>query len=184
MSPYPKLPLAEYLCMSFFEGTLFRGWFLQGTKRNTTILGGGLQKMTYPHGQLCHTCPELRFGSEYLLFSLVLGGIDFTPGNMFICSRDFSANGQDSLALDPPLAEVIAGDGWGLIAVPVIEKYPATAVIFVGSLLTLAAWFPPCSVALGVARSFHLLKQTVFFLPLVGFRRNLSLLEIYLFQRT
>ncbi|CAJ1366526.1 unnamed protein product [Effrenium voratum] len=32
---------------------------------------------------------------------------------------------------------VIAGDGWGLIAVPVIEKYPATAVIFVGSLLTL-----------------------------------------------
>ena len=32
---------------------------------------------------------------------------------------------------------VIAGDGWGTIAVPVIEAYPATAVIFVGSLLTL-----------------------------------------------
>ncbi|CAE7574100.1 Cacna1h [Symbiodinium natans] len=32
---------------------------------------------------------------------------------------------------------VIAGDGWGKIAVPVIEAYPATAVIFVGSLLTL-----------------------------------------------
>ena len=32
---------------------------------------------------------------------------------------------------------VIAGDGWGEIAVPVIEQYPATAVIFMGSLLTL-----------------------------------------------
>ncbi|CAJ1405569.1 unnamed protein product [Effrenium voratum] len=32
---------------------------------------------------------------------------------------------------------VIAGDSWGLIAVPVIETHPATAVIFVGSLLTL-----------------------------------------------
>lgn len=32
---------------------------------------------------------------------------------------------------------VIAGDSWGLIAVPVIEKHPATAIIFVGSLLTL-----------------------------------------------
>eukprot|EP00913_Durusdinium_trenchii_P022022 g20694.t1 len=32
---------------------------------------------------------------------------------------------------------VIAGDSWGEIAVPVIEQYPATAVIFMGSLLTL-----------------------------------------------
>jgi len=32
---------------------------------------------------------------------------------------------------------VIAGDSWGTIAVPVIEAYPATAVIWVGSLLTL-----------------------------------------------
>ncbi len=32
---------------------------------------------------------------------------------------------------------VIAGDSWGEIAVPVIQEYPATAVIFVGSLLTL-----------------------------------------------
>lgn len=32
---------------------------------------------------------------------------------------------------------VIAGDSWGLIAVPVIEEHPATAVIFVGSQLTL-----------------------------------------------
>ncbi|CAE7619191.1 RH47, partial [Symbiodinium sp. CCMP2456] len=32
---------------------------------------------------------------------------------------------------------VIAGDSWGRIAVPVIEAYPATAIIFVGSLLTL-----------------------------------------------
>ncbi|CAJ1437562.1 unnamed protein product [Effrenium voratum] len=32
---------------------------------------------------------------------------------------------------------VIAGDSWGLIAVPVIEHYPGTAIIFVGSLLTI-----------------------------------------------
>jgi len=32
---------------------------------------------------------------------------------------------------------VIAGDSWGTIAVPVIEAYPATAIIWVGSLLTL-----------------------------------------------
>ena len=32
---------------------------------------------------------------------------------------------------------VIAGDGWGELAVPVIEEYPATAFIFVGALLTL-----------------------------------------------
>ncbi|CAK9002195.1 unnamed protein product [Durusdinium trenchii] len=32
---------------------------------------------------------------------------------------------------------VIAGDSWGKIAVPVIEAHPATAIIFVGSLLTI-----------------------------------------------
>jgi len=32
---------------------------------------------------------------------------------------------------------VIAGDSWGTIAVPVIEEYPATAIIFMGSLLTI-----------------------------------------------
>jgi len=32
---------------------------------------------------------------------------------------------------------VIAGDSWGRIAVPVIESHPATAIIFMGSLLTL-----------------------------------------------
>ena len=32
---------------------------------------------------------------------------------------------------------VIAGDSWGTIAVPVIREYPATAIIFCGSLLTL-----------------------------------------------
>ncbi|CAK9060751.1 unnamed protein product [Durusdinium trenchii] len=32
---------------------------------------------------------------------------------------------------------VIAGDSWGLIAVPVIERYPATALIFMGSQLTI-----------------------------------------------
>ena len=32
---------------------------------------------------------------------------------------------------------VIAGDSWGLIAVPMIEKHPETAIIFVGASLTL-----------------------------------------------
>jgi len=32
---------------------------------------------------------------------------------------------------------VIAGDSWGQIAVPVIDRYPATAIIFCGSMLTL-----------------------------------------------
>ena len=32
---------------------------------------------------------------------------------------------------------VIAGDSWGQIAVPVIQEHPATAIIFMGSLLTL-----------------------------------------------
>jgi len=32
---------------------------------------------------------------------------------------------------------VVAGDSWGEIAVPIIQAHPATAVIFVGSLLTL-----------------------------------------------
>ena len=32
---------------------------------------------------------------------------------------------------------VIAGDGWGHIAVPVLEAYPLTGFIFIGSLLTL-----------------------------------------------
>ena len=32
---------------------------------------------------------------------------------------------------------VIAGDSWGELAVPIIQKHPATAIIFVGSQLTL-----------------------------------------------
>ena len=32
---------------------------------------------------------------------------------------------------------VIAGDSWGLIAVPMIEQHPETAIIFVGASLTL-----------------------------------------------
>ena len=35
--------------------------------------------------------------------------------------------------------QVIAGDSWGKLAVPVIKAHPETAIIFVGSLLTLAA---------------------------------------------
>eukprot|EP00443_Scrippsiella_acuminata_P048943 CAMPEP_0115375282 /NCGR_PEP_ID=MMETSP0271-20121206/2382_1 /TAXON_ID=71861 /ORGANISM="Scrippsiella trochoidea, Strain CCMP3099" /LENGTH=313 /DNA_ID=CAMNT_0002798341 /DNA_START=38 /DNA_END=976 /DNA_ORIENTATION=- len=32
---------------------------------------------------------------------------------------------------------VVAGDSWGFMAIPVIEEYPLSAVVFVGSLLTL-----------------------------------------------
>ena len=32
---------------------------------------------------------------------------------------------------------VIAGDGWGEIAVPVIEAHPGTALIFMGAYLTI-----------------------------------------------
>ena len=32
---------------------------------------------------------------------------------------------------------VIAGDSWGQMAVPLIQTYPATAIIFVGSSLSL-----------------------------------------------
>ena len=45
---------------------------------------------------------------------------------------------------------VIAGDSWGLIAVPVIQQHPATAIIFMGSLLTLV--FGVLNLIVAVAR--------------------------------
>ena len=50
------------------------------------------------------------------------------------CRRAMSSVMDANLLL---FKTVIAGDSWGEIAVPVIQEYPATAVIFVGSLLTL-----------------------------------------------
>jgi len=35
------------------------------------------------------------------------------------------------------LQTVVAGDSWGYLAVPVIEREPSTAIIFVGALVTL-----------------------------------------------
>lgn len=50
------------------------------------------------------------------------------------CDRAMASVMEANLLL---FKTVIAGDSWGEIAVPVIEQYPATAVIFMGSLLTL-----------------------------------------------
>lgn len=50
------------------------------------------------------------------------------------CTRATSSVMKANLLL---FKTVIAGDSWGRIAVPVIEAYPATAIIFVGSQLTL-----------------------------------------------
>ena len=45
------------------------------------------------------------------------------------CGRAMSSVMDANLLL---FKTVIAGDGWGEIAVPVIEQYPSTAVIFMG----------------------------------------------------
>ena len=50
------------------------------------------------------------------------------------CLRSMSSVMDANLLL---FKTVIAGDSWGQIAVPVIQEHPATAIIFVGSLLTL-----------------------------------------------
>lgn len=48
---------------------------------------------------------------------------------------------------------VIAGDSWGELAVPVIQKHPATAIIFVGSQLTLV--FGVVNLIVAVATWLH-----------------------------
>eukprot|EP00435_Cladocopium_sp_Y103_P000658 s3421_g1.t1 len=50
------------------------------------------------------------------------------------CTRATSSVMKANLLL---FKTVIAGDSWGRVAVPVIEAYPATSIIFVGSQLTL-----------------------------------------------
>ena len=45
---------------------------------------------------------------------------------------------------------VIAGDSWGQIAVPVIQEYPLTSIIFCGSLFTLV--FGVLNLIVAVAR--------------------------------
>lgn len=50
------------------------------------------------------------------------------------CQRAMSSVMDANLLL---FKTVIAGDSWGEIAVPVIQRHPATAIIFVGSQLTL-----------------------------------------------
>eukprot|EP00438_Fugacium_kawagutii_P018070 Skav221815 [mRNA] locus=scaffold2435:201246:226737:- [translate_table: standard] len=50
------------------------------------------------------------------------------------CTRATSSVMRANLLL---FKTVIAGDSWGEIAVPVIEQFPLTAIVFMGSLLTL-----------------------------------------------
>jgi len=57
-----------------------------------------------------------------------------TFGDCEQCRRAMSSVMDANLLL---FKTVIAGDSWGEIAVPVIQEHPETAVIFVGSLLTL-----------------------------------------------
>lgn len=50
------------------------------------------------------------------------------------CTRATSSVMRANLLL---FKTVIAGDSWGEIAVPVIEQFPMTGIVFMGSLLTL-----------------------------------------------
>jgi len=59
------------------------------------------------------------------------------PGQFGDCADCVDAMSSVMLANLLLFKTVIAGDSWGQIAVPVITAYPATAIIFVGSLLTL-----------------------------------------------
>ena len=54
---------------------------------------------------------------------------------------------------------VIAGDSWGQIAVPVILRHPDTAVIFVGSLLTLV--FGVLNLIVAVVAASHACEVSV-----------------------
>mmetsp|Transcript_78352 Transcript_78352/g.254573 ORF Transcript_78352/g.254573 Transcript_78352/m.254573 type:complete len:680 (+) Transcript_78352:80-2119(+) len=50
------------------------------------------------------------------------------------CARSFSSVWQACITL---FQTIVAGDSWGYMAIPVIEKYPWTGIIFAGALLTL-----------------------------------------------
>eukprot|EP00445_Apocalathium_hangoei_P009812 CAMPEP_0203870358 /NCGR_PEP_ID=MMETSP0359-20131031/18191_1 /ASSEMBLY_ACC=CAM_ASM_000338 /TAXON_ID=268821 /ORGANISM="Scrippsiella Hangoei, Strain SHTV-5" /LENGTH=707 /DNA_ID=CAMNT_0050789021 /DNA_START=47 /DNA_END=2170 /DNA_ORIENTATION=- len=50
------------------------------------------------------------------------------------CQRAFSSTFMAGLTI---FQTVVAGDSWGMMAVPVIENYPETAIVFIGALMTL-----------------------------------------------
>lgn len=70
---------------------------------------------------------------------------------------------------------VIAGDSWGTIAVPVIEAQPLTAVIFMGSLLSLVygvvnlivATGPQWTADLGELQKLHEVKHKMLMYSIV-----------------
>lgn len=62
-----------------------------------------------------------------------------SAGELQDCSAEYCITATSSV-MDANLLlfkTVIAGDSWGELAVPVIKEYPSTAIIFMGSLLTL-----------------------------------------------
>lgn len=79
---------------------------------------------------------------------------DGTFGNCPQCTRATSSVMSANVLL---FKTVIAGDSWGEIAVPVIEKFPWTAIVFMGSLLTLVFGVLNLIVA-----AFWTLSSTVF----------------------
>ncbi|CAK9020796.1 L type [Durusdinium trenchii] len=63
---------------------------------------------------------------------------DMNESAKFVCNKQCLAAVSSVMHANLLLFKtVIAGDGWGEIAVPVIHEHPGTAFIFVGSLLTL-----------------------------------------------
>ncbi|CAE7540460.1 CPK1, partial [Symbiodinium necroappetens] len=100
---------AEKLISSLADGALgFR----------TAVLRALMVEVVNPHVQEMHRDPNLD------VFN------DCHPQ----CTRAVSSVMYANLLL---FKTVIAGDSWGEIAVPVIQEHPATAVIFIGSSLTL-----------------------------------------------
>merc|ERR1719316_1371820 len=53
------------------------------------------------------------------------------------CSNAFAS----VLASDLTLFQIVSGDGWSIVARPLIEKHPWTAIIFVGVIFTFAFGF-------------------------------------------
>ncbi|CAK9025254.1 unnamed protein product [Durusdinium trenchii] len=78
--------------------------------------------------EVVHPVLEDMINADELLAEKKFASCDGT------CQRAMSSVMDANLLL---FKTVIAGDSWGEIAVPVIQEHPATAVIFVGSLLTL-----------------------------------------------
>ena len=89
---------------------------------------------------------------------------DGTFGNCPQCTRATSSVMSANVLL---FKTVIAGDSWGEIAVPVIEKFPWTAIVFMGSLLTLVFGVLNLIVA-----AFWTLSSTVFLVFLLCSGKN------------